>query len=405
MRLSAQARAKNRNIIAQRNDIVRNSKNSEDIMWLTILFFSLILAVFAVPFFPVLASVLFRSKTSHNHVRELPKSIDILIPCHNEQGRLRATLDSIVSARETATALFPEIEINIFIGLDSCEDDTKKDVGEISASTFEFQHRSKWRVLADLLEHSKADWIACVDAGTAWDKRLVRNILPYLAMEETSCFAPGYRMVNSGYVGRAFWSIEAFLKTIENSAGGPISVHGATVFYRRTHLQKIFRALAGRSWINDDVAIPLTLRTLYPFQQIHYAGNSNGGFVVTDTAPRIEGGKCNARERIAHGNLQWITHLLPLTQKIASSVLVVAMRRIFRLLWCAPVTLFLIALLGFAIEQATQEKELWISVATASIAMSMAIKLIRSPAYRASLAALWSILSRQKKSEVEPRWS
>lgn len=374
-------------------------------MWLTLLIFSLILAVFALPFFPILSSIFFRSRKCNFQTNELPKSIDILIPCHNEHGRLRATLDSIVSARETALELFPELEIHIFIGLDACDDETRKDVGEISASVFEYQHRSKWRVLNDLLAHSKADWVACVDAGTAWDRRLVRSILPYLAIEETSCFAPGYKTANSGSAGRAFWFIEAFLKTIENGAGGPISVHGATVFYRRKHLQDIFRVLAGRAWINDDVAIPLTLRTLYPLHTTLYARNSAGGFVVTDTAPRPEGRTCNARERIAQGNLQWITHLLPLTQRIAPGVLLIAMRRIFRLLWCAPVTLFLIALLGFAIERAIQENELWIPIGAASVAISLAIKLIRAPAYRASATALGSILSRQHKNEGEPKWS
>ena len=255
------------------------------------------------------------------------------------------------------------------------------------------------------MRSSSSEWVAFVDAGAVWDKRILRNALPYLCLENLSCFAAGYRVGRAGRASRYLWLLEALLKTIENKSGGPISVHGATVFYRRESLVAALKALSGRQWLNDDVALPLMLRVLFPLQRILYAANGIGGFVVTDSSPRPKSQESTARMRMVLGNLQWIRFLIPVAYRLAPRVLVVSLRRIFRLIWALPVGLFVMALFSAALEQTIAGASLIWPAVIIFFALPIAMAIFKNPAFKASWRALRMIFGVNRQLEDDFKWS
>jgi cellulose synthase/poly-beta-1,6-N-acetylglucosamine synthase-like glycosyltransferase len=374
-------------------------------MWWILLLISIVLGILACPFFPFFSFYFFRNKEKDEEQLTEVNSFDVLIPCHNEKNRLRETLASIQCAKDEARKIFQKLSVNVFVGLDSCTDDTVSDADGYAVAIRSFSYSSKWRVLQELVHCSSADWVAFVDAGAIWDKRILRNALPYLCLENLSCFAPGYRVGTAGRVSRNLWLLEAFLKTIENKSGGPVSVHGATVFYRRESLVAVLKALSGRNWLNDDVALPLMLRVLFPLQKILYAANDAGGFVVTDSSPRQKSQEANARMRMVQGNLQWIRFLTPVAHRLSPHVLVVSLRRVFRLIWALPVTLFILALFSAAFEHAIVRGRILWPVVIFFFALSIALAIIKNPAFRASMHALLTISGRKSQLEDDFKWS
>ncbi|NBW81376.1 glycosyltransferase, partial [bacterium] len=197
--------------------------------WLTFLigFFVLFFAVF---FFPIISQFFVRGTNATDEVLERVHSLDVLIPCHNEEGWLRETLKSVYTSIRNANILFPDLLVNVSVGLDACSDETVLDTHGFRLKVLTFSHKSKWKVLRSLVSASTSDWVALVDAGTVWDPRLLRNCHPLFERSDNMCVAPRYQALNAGLVARAYWRLEAFLKCLENKSGGPVSVHGATVF-------------------------------------------------------------------------------------------------------------------------------------------------------------------------------
>ncbi|MFZ9520956.1 MAG: glycosyltransferase [Silvanigrellaceae bacterium] len=372
--------------------------------WMSFLigFFVLLLAVF---FFPIISQLFVRGRNPTDEVLEQVHSLDVLIPCHNEEGRLRETLKSVVTAIRNANRLFPDLNVNVSVGLDACSDNTVLDTHGFRLKAMAFSYKSKWKVLRSLVSASTADWVALVDAGTVWDPRLLRNCHPLFERAENMCVAPRYQTLNAGLLARAYWRLEAFLKCLENKSGGPVSVHGATVFYRRKDLLEALTLLEGREWINDDVVIPMALRIVSPEKRIVYAQNQEGGFSVQDTSLRLGPAEVFARKRIARGNLQWIGHLVPVMWEWSPLVLLISLRRAVRLFWCV-IPLSLIASMNIAAwEYTILTRNPAFALVTLIVSVVPVIALSRQPAFAASWLAIRTFLGRGRNEEDEVRWS
>ena len=372
-------------------------------MWLLPGFVGLVLLLCALFLFPLLGVLFSKEQNKREEQSDARGSLDILIPCHNEQGKLRETLESINQSRALASSVFSDGCYNVVVGLDSCSDETSKEAEQFGAKTHNYSFHSKWKVLCRLVEQSTAEWVAFVDAGTVWDKRLLRNVIPFM-IPSVSCIAPSYRIKNAGVLSRIFWRLESFLKNIENLNGGPVSVHGATIFYQRESLRHVLRSIAGRVWWTDDVVVPLMLRALIPSQQIIYASNSEGGFCVFDSAPRAKKIEHNARRRVAMGNLQWVLRLLPLIFLLKPQVFIVSLRRFFRLYWCVTAICVVLSAALFIAE--SFPFALWLNLLMSFTFLSLAsVVLIRSAAFRASLFVLKETLSRRGFLEETIQWN
>ncbi len=275
----------------------------------------------------------------------LPSSFQILIPAHNESKTLEATLLSVQRSIRHLNDQPPQggaPECRIRVGADSCTDTTVAVARRFpSVQVTEFpENRSKWLTLKALCLGSEADWLILVDAGTLWPEDLLTTLVRRM-MEQPNAIAlcPSYKPLQASWIHRILWRMEAWLKRVEVLCGGPVSVHGATVCYQAAPLKRAFRELGNTLWLNDDVAIPLVLRTLYPDGLILYPVGE-----VLDDGVRQDTSGLKRRTRILLGNLQWAGSLLPYCFRRNPIAGTVALRRLFRVLWAYWVIFMLLAM-------------------------------------------------------------
>jgi len=275
--------------------------------------------------------------------------LDLLIPVHNEAILITNTLHSI----STANKKFAQFKgkTKIYAGLDHCMDSTENQIARfiyeecVDVNCIVNQGLpGKWSMIQELIRQSDSEWVGLVDAGAIWDPELLRYAAPYFSSPNIVGIAPSYSPLNASPIERLNWFLERSIKQIESYAGGPISVHGATVFYKREYLLKALSELRGSHWINDDIVLPLTLRTLFPHHQLAYLPKTPSGkpWVIDHGVKNDPKGDFRRRKRMLSGNFQWIrTHFTKAYQSDLS-VGLIATRRVFRLLWAYIVLALLI---------------------------------------------------------------
>ncbi len=304
--------------------------------------FALLLATVGVPFVAWGFSW-FRGPRLNPLSAARSQSIEILVPAHNEEAVIAATLSSLVRAAERLRSHLgsESPRISIRVGMDHCSDRTAQEIEKLARdSSVSIQAienpgaAGKWNVLRLLIAEASADWVALVDSGSVWDENLLVAAWPSISASDTVGLAPSYLPKKAGLLEKLNWSLEHFLKDIENHSGGPVSVHGASVLYRNECLQLAMRELGNFGWLNDDVVIPLTLRSIFPGLRLVYLRGGSAGAWVSDiglvSEVSIEMGR---RRRMVVGNLQWIANLFLKCGRRSSQVALVASRRVLRLLW------------------------------------------------------------------------
>lgn len=278
--------------------------------------------------------------------------LEILVAAYNEAQIVTQTLESIeLSARRLITSLGEQhnlVEIQITVGLDHCTDETAAQVSAF-ASGSRLQIRSvenlgesgKWNTVQMLIQQSQADWVALVDCGSVWNVQLLQAAWPALWDANVLGVAPSYAPKKSGLLERLNWKLERTLKKMENSMRGPVSVHGATVLYRRNPLLRALLSLHGTHWLNDDVVVPLTLRMQNPDQRLFYLSEGVAEAWVTDVGVSAQlDVEYRRRKRMVAGNLQWIRQIfLPQLQ-----IALVASRRFFRVFWAYWISLIFLGM-------------------------------------------------------------
>ena len=338
----------------------------------------LFLSTFGTPVLALLISIIKNKITPPNSTSEGTNSIppvssfEFLIPAHNEEILIQETLSSILEAGRLIQArMAPTAEMKIAVGLDHCTDGTRNAVSRFAAicpwpvRVIENPiSPGKWNTLKSLLEDVDSDWIAFIDSGTIWSRELLMTAWNLFADPRVIAVAPSYQPAGAGLMEKVLWRLESILKRIESMAGGPVTVHGATVFYRRPEICQAVEALSlritVRTWLNDDVVIPLHLRYTYPRRCIATISGNRGSAAVRDlgvvSSSRIE---YQRRRRMVIGNLQWITTLLFRNAGRDLCVTLIASRRAFRLLWSYWV---LFVLVGVGIRFAPAARSLGVGV-------------------------------------------
>ena len=307
--------------------------------------------------FPLLAVCLsaftfpFRKKSNgalgSNHLH-----LEVLIPAYNEADTIAATLASVFKAREKLLAADSAAQIKITVALDGSKDDTGKIVKGFISTHPELSlldrgfNLGKWKTLEELSLKSQAPWSALVDAGTVWPEHLLIEIskLAAHADDGTIGFAPGYHQDAAGKLERLVWWLERTLKGLENLAGGPVSLHGATMILKTSALKNTFKKLGDRSWLNDDVVLGISLRAEGRIQYL------SSRVSVSDCGIREGTSEINRRRRLMNGNVEWIRELFPNVILHSPVVGVIALRRIFRFFWAYNLVISLVCLnffLGF----------------------------------------------------------
>jgi len=353
--------------------------------------------------FPVVAIFVHRTRADHDESLQTLGSqinrIDVLIPAHNEEQRIAGTLSAIAESLRSAQQSYPKFNLKIVVGADSCIDSTAERARALGAEVKIYpDFRSKWKVLSSLISDSQADWIALVDADIRWDSGLLPLIL------SLRCDASRLLGVAPSFGLNGHWRIEKHFKNLENLAGGPVAIHGATVFYDRIALQGVLKNLAARTWINDDVLIPLSLRLAHPDRKLLYWIPADRPLMEeltrsNETTVRLE---IKRRFRMTRGNFQVLTvftRALYLRNPEASLLFLRRFFRIFWVYWLSLVFVSVIQILGWC--------EQWPSIL--AVAFSLGLMGLVTGKGRNYICAAWaSLLSpwlfATEKNQKELQW-
>jgi glycosyltransferase involved in cell wall biosynthesis len=293
-------------------------------------------------FFPCVASLAYRflgykNAGSRLHETDADTSMSsalnltLIIPVYNDARGLKKTLESIKANKKTLKQFQPEALIHTIVALDGCTDNSRAVAEEYPDVTViaSQQQQGKWKTLTTALQaaHDSSTWVGFVDAGAAWNENLLMTLFSSPRPLEEVGVAPSYSRENPGLTEQLAWGLERHLKSIENFAGGPISVHGATMFYRKEHLEHALHILEKQVWLNDDVVIPLALRAHYPHARICYVPTVQSKD-SEDTITKID--TLSRRKRLLSGNIEWMIAKFWLKNPV---VILLASRRIVRTLW------------------------------------------------------------------------
>lgn len=276
--------------------------------------------------------------------------LSILVPAHNEEAVIEATLQTLCENIESVNQEIQNCEI--VVGLDHCSDSTETIVSQYKSRNLTVWKNEgpagKWHVLKALALRSQADWIGFVDSGSIWESGLLKAAIAEISADPSvACVAPSYSAQRKQSLEGSSWKLEQVLKQWEDEAGGPTSVHGATVFYRRDVLVRAFEFLGPQLWLNDDVVLPLVVRVQNPMCRISYLRNPQANAWVFDAGLRSEASvEYRRRRRMVLGNLQWIRSVFfPQFFKNPEATLI-ASRRVARLFWAYWIGLLMTGVMG-----------------------------------------------------------
>lgn len=290
---------------------------------------------------PLIAALLIHRRSSSGTPQTVPEgslSLQVLVTAYNEEATISATLGSIAEALRYNTVSGSAI----IVGLDHCTDRTEEIVRAFALNApcpVSCQPKrgpaGKWRMMVELARASEAEWLAFVDCGSIWEPSLLSAAESYLRLPDVQIVAPSYLPQRPGMLERVNWRLEQTIKRLENWSGGPISVHGATVLYRRVALLEVFNRLEGHDFLNDDLVIPSMLRLIYPTRRVAYLSfaDPSRAYVIDNGVKPEVAVEYRRRRRILHGSVQWL-QLIAAQGGLRQPVFaVLATRRLSRMLW------------------------------------------------------------------------
>ena len=262
------------------------------------------------------------------------ETIEVLIPVHNHADALEATLSQLSKFKNL---------LKITVGLNACTDKSPFVAEKYNVNIMNRSAPGKWGMLCEMVAKAEGDWLVLMDNGTI----LPDDFFDRLHLDKTSSavfgIAPRYFPNKLSKLQKLIWIFESTLKKWENIIGGPVSVHGACVIYRRDKLQQAMNSLNGFStngeemnWLNDDVVIPLWLRFQNPHGKLIYRYDLTIDDFDVHSAPPSP----NRRKRLIQGNLDWIGILWPLIFKSDLCLFILSSRRVARVLWAWWPSLF-----------------------------------------------------------------
>ncbi len=270
--------------------------------------------------------------------------ISILIPVHNEEQHLSATLESIQLAIENLHRSSPGVECNVHVALDNCSDQSALIASAFGFDCFDTRRPpGKWNTLRALAERSgQVDWVILCDAGSLWPPDFLLKLAPHFSNNAIAGLAPAYRTSGRAFYSRLFWWFESSLKSLENFCGGPVAVHGATVVYRHRAFLEAMNLLWDGNWKNDDVVLPLLIRSMQRGMKLLYLP----ALIVRDQGVQNKATIVSfwRRRRIARGNSEWIQKLWLSVAKRNPLVAIISLRRVFRLFWAYWIGLLIFGL-------------------------------------------------------------
>lgn len=329
---------------------------------------SILLVVYTWVLYPALLWIVSRLTTRTRATGRLGTrpSVSVIIPVHNEQGRIAAKLKECLSLQ------YPRELMEILVVSDNCTDSTEPIVQEIAAQDGRVrllrpeQRLGKSGAQNYGVEHANGEILVLTDANTHTAPNVVEQLLENFADPKVGLATPN---VYFGQPGDAvskgqgmYWRFELVLRQLESETRILATASGQLLMMRR-ELYRPIPVIYG-----DDCVLPLDVR-LQGYRVVQ-----DGRVTVFDIMPGGIDGELRARARmtarnwtgtlsrpallnplrfpgtslglVSHKLLRWLTPFLLAAALILNTLLVFQHQRLI-VLWGLQVVFYGSALIGW----------------------------------------------------------
>ncbi|HEY0427340.1 MAG TPA: glycosyltransferase family 2 protein [Pyrinomonadaceae bacterium] len=196
---------------------------------------------------------------------EFAPTATILITAYNEEKAIRAKLEN------TLLIDYPKEKLEILVASDGSTDNTDKIVGEFSARGVRLFRQDgrmgKTFTQNKAVEQASGEIILFSDATTAYEKDVLRVMLPNFADESVGCVAGRLIYVDESKSGvgkgaKSYWNYETFLKKSESRACSLIGASGCLYAVRRAAYKAMYRE-ACSDFLICTIVFKQGLRSIY----------------------------------------------------------------------------------------------------------------------------------------------
>lgn len=238
-------------------------------------------------------------------------SVDVLVPAHNEQSVIAATIASVLPQLNSSDRLL--------VVADNCTDDTAavaRTLGAEVVERFDDEHRAKGYAVAhglDVLQAESRDVVLMIDAdchiGHGVVDRLVRQAIATGCPAQASYKMPGPAASNSDNVS-AWSAVSAFAVTVKNQVR-PIGLHRLGFGCILYGSGMAFPAAMARkpNWASDNIVEDM--KVCYDLMVAGHSPRFCPEAVVTASLPETRENAIEQRKRWEHGHLHTIATQTP----------------------------------------------------------------------------------------------
>lgn len=230
----------------------------------------------------------------------------IIIPAFNEAKYIAEKI------RNLSFVDYPSDKYELIILCDGCHDDTyhiaTKTLAEIGCQDIHCQvinfekNRGKVAVLKDGVARAKFDNIVLSDVSALLPVNCLLMLHSHFKNSNVGAVSGGYKFAHKGSAGeQSYWQYQSMVKTRESSVASVLGAHGAFYALRKSCFEEI-----PADTINDDFLIPMNV-IKQGFRVVYEPR------VVAIELEQVDMEQDMSRRlRIAAGNFQQLTYLLPL---------------------------------------------------------------------------------------------
>jgi cellulose synthase/poly-beta-1,6-N-acetylglucosamine synthase-like glycosyltransferase len=192
-------------------------------------------------------------------------TVTVLITAYNEEKAIRAKLEN------TLLIDYGREKLEILVASDGSTDKTDEIVKEFAARGVKLFRQDgrmgKTYTQNKAVEQSSGEIILFSDATTAYEKDVLRVMLPNFADESVGCVAGRLIYVDESKSGvgkgaQSYWNYETFLKKSESRAGSLIGASGCLYAVRRAAYQPMY-AEACSDFLICTIVFKQGLRSIY----------------------------------------------------------------------------------------------------------------------------------------------
>ena len=226
--------------------------------------------------------------------------VTIIIPAHNEEAHLAATLASLDAID------YPARLTQIIIASDGSTDGTNEILRKVQDPRIETlfceEQRGKASVLNAAVARAKHDIIVFCDASTQLSRGAVRSLVRHFSNPTTGVVCGSLDFIRSAESRETeghYWRYEAMLRLMESRLGATLTASGAIYAIRR----ECYQPLEADALV-DDLLVPMRARRK-GFEVVY-----DPEATATEFAASVVAGEARRRTRLATGSFRALPELL-----------------------------------------------------------------------------------------------